>query len=516
MGSAFPAKTAVRPPESPPSSVTDDGSTLLAWVWSNRWIGTVFAIVLAAGFGLLSSWLTPRGPSITSEALASMVVALAVGVGVGLAMASRWSIFLAPVTFALTFEAARLGMVGPTVDGIHLFSLYGTIAFVLGRGVHAILVLAPIMLGAGLGVWLAGRLGNHHAARPGGVGWTVIGLTAAALLAVALFIAKPASTAPILGPDGEILTGSVAEMTTVSIGGHEQTLMIRGRDAENPVLLYLTGGPGGTDIGAMRMDTTLEQDFVVATWDQRGAGKSYPALDPTETLTLDQMVADTIEITGYLKDRFDEERIFLVGQSWGSTLGVLAAQQRPDLYHAFVGVGQMVSQRETDVVFWEDTLAWAENAGNTELSETLRRNGPPPYEDIDLYEPVVSHEHDWNAYLGFDASNEMPAILFVPEYTWIERINAFKGFLDTNATLYPQLQDIDFRTDVPRLDIRYYMVLGEHEARGRAVLANEWFEILDAPFKESSVIEESGHRPNFDRPAEFALIMRNVLEATGR
>src|SRR5690606_33547846 len=101
-------------------------------------------------------------------------------------------------------------------------------------------------------------------------------------------------------------------------------------------------------------------------------------------------------------------------------------------------------------------------------------------------------------YPGFDASNEMPAILFVPEYTWIERINAFKGFLDTNATLYPQLQDIDFRTDVPRLDIPYYMVLGEHEARGRAVVANEWFEILDAPFKESSVIEESGHRPNFD------------------
>src|SRR5690606_18845449 len=114
-------------------------------------------------------------------------------------------------------------------------------------------------------------------------------------------------------------------------------LMIRGRTVDNPVLLYLAGGPGGTDLGAMRRDVTLEQDFIVVTWDQRGSSKSYAAIDPIGTLTVAQMISDTVELTDYLRLRFGQERIFLVGQSWGSTLGVLTVQQHPERYHAFVG-----------------------------------------------------------------------------------------------------------------------------------------------------------------------------------
>jgi pimeloyl-ACP methyl ester carboxylesterase len=96
----------------------------------------------------------------------------------------------------------------------------------------------------------------------------------------------------------------------------------------------------------------------------------------------------------------------------------------------------------------------------------------------------------------------------------MDRINAFKGFLDTAGTLYPRLQGIDFRHDVPTLDVPVYMVLGEHEARGRAVLANEWFEMLEAPSKESIVFEGSGHRANFDKPGLFAELMSGVLDDT--
>ena len=107
----------------------------------------------------------------------------------------------------------------------------------------------------------------------------------------------------------------LAELTTVPIGGHKQALMIRGRSIDNPVLLYLAGGPGGTDLGAMRADVALEQDFVVVTWEQRGVGKSYSTLDPIETMTLEQMVSDAIELTSYLRERFGEERIYVVGNS---------------------------------------------------------------------------------------------------------------------------------------------------------------------------------------------------------
>jgi pimeloyl-ACP methyl ester carboxylesterase len=500
--------------EEAPARSSGKVEAMLEFFWSDRRVSFAAVALLAAVAGLLGAWLTPRGPITTAEALTSLGAAVLVGLAAGLVMGSRWSILVTPVVFAVVFELARMGTVGPTVDAIDLGGFYGIVAFVLGRVFQGLLVLAPMILGSMYGVWLAGRLGNANSATMGGLAWTFTGALTLVVIVVAFSIARPASTAPILGPDGETLPGSVAELVTVPIGGHDQTMLIRGRSADNPVLLYLTGGPGGTDIGALRRDVTLEQDFTVVAWDQRGAGKSYSALDPVDTFTVDALVADTIAVTNYLRDRFDESRIYLVGQSWGSTLGVLAVEQDPELYHAFVGVGQMVSQRETDILFWEDALAWADETGNTGLAETLRRNGPPPYQDLMLYDPFIASEHDWNVYPEFDPNTEMPAILFVPEYSWMDRINAFKGFLDTAGTLYPQLQDLDFRRDVTRLEVPVYMVLGEHEARGRAVIAREWFELLEAPHKESIVFEGAGHRAHFDQPARFTRVMTDILEDT--
>lgn len=487
---------------------------LLKSLWSDWRMSLAVAIVAAGAAGWVNAWLMPRGPVTSSQALLAMGIALGVGVVAGLVMGSRWSILVAPVIFMAVFEFARSGTDGPTVDGLHLNSTYGILAFVLGRGVQGVLVLAPMMLGTVYGIWIASRLGHATAPRTSTVGWVFTGLLTAALMALAIAISRPATTAAIPGPDGKPLPGSIAELITVRIGGHEQAMMIRGRSVESPVLLYLAGGPGGTDLGAMRADTALEQDFVVVTWDQRGSGKSYSALDPVQTLTVSQMVADTIEITDYLRDRFDEDKIYLVGNSWGTLLGVLVVQERPDLFHAFIGTGQMVSPRETDRMFYEDTLAWADQTGNKSLAATLRKNGPPPYGDLLEYEPALSYEHEWNAYPELDTSKEMPANLFVPENTLMDRINGLRAFLDTFSVLYPQLQNIDFRSDVPKLDIPVYLVIGKHEARGRAVLANEWFEILEAPSKEMLVFEHSGHRPLFEEPAEFAALMKRVLRAT--
>ncbi|MEZ4831633.1 MAG: alpha/beta hydrolase [Caldilineaceae bacterium] len=486
--------------------------TALDALWSNRLFGLILVAAMAVGTAIFAAWLTPRGPITTAQALTWMGIAFVLGGAAGAITGSRWSMLVTPLVFVAVFEVGRLGVDGPTVDAIHLDSIYGVIAFVTGRLFHGVLVLAPMMLGSVYGVWVAARLGHPAAPNTGLVGWVLSGLVSVGLLLLAASIARPAVTAPILGEDGAPLPGSIAELTTAPIGGHNQALMIRGRNTDNPVLLYLAGGPGGTDIGAMRLDTGLEAHFVVATWDQRGVGKSYTALDPVETLTLDQMVADTIAVTDYLRQRFAEDKIYLVGNSWGTTLGVLAAQQRPDLYHAFVGTGQMVSQRQTDIIFYEQTLSWAEETGNTALVDTLRRNGPPPYESLLSYEPALAHEHDWNPYPDFNPNNEMPAILFVPEYTLMDKINGFRSFLDTFGVLYPQLQHIDFRHDVTRLDVPVTVVLGEHEARGRAVLAHEWFDQLEAPAKQMIIFERAGHRAHFDDPAAFAALMAQIVD----
>ena len=215
-----------------------------------------------------------------------------------------------------------------------------------------------------------------------------------ALAALAIGISRPASTEAILTDTGAPLAGSVAELTSVSIGGHDQAVMIRGDSTTNPVLLFLAGGPGGTELGAMRRHgQALEKDFVVVTWDQRGTGKSYDTLDPTATLTLPQAVSDTIEVTNYLRGRFGQDKIYLLGQSWGTILGVLAVQQHPELYRAYIGVGQMVDPRDTDETFYRDTLAWARRTGNASLADQLTDTGPPPYTDMLDYEPTLTNDN---------------------------------------------------------------------------------------------------------------------------
>lgn len=478
--------------------------------WRNRVPSLLVAAAIAAVFGLASGWLTPRGPTTSLEALLTMAGGAIVGFAAGAFRRSRWSLLLAPAAFVVALEVARLGAVGPTVDGLRLGSLFGIIALVLGRGLDYLLALLPMAIGAIVGIGLTSRSGDRS--KPiGAWGWTFTGVAAAGLVALAVAIAIPASTAPVLAGESP---NSIAELIDVEIGGHRQAMMIRGRNADAPVLLYLAGGPGGTDIGAVRRDVGLEQDFVVAVWEQRGAGKSYSALDPAETLTLEQLISDTIDATNYLRERFDEDRIYLVGNSWGTTLAALAVQRRPELFHAYVGTGQMVSQNATDRLFYEDALAWAEATGNEGLAAALVANGPPPYDDIWKYEPIVNSEHDWNAYPGFNPDQEMPAILFVPEYTLLDKLNAFPAFLDSASIVYPQIQDVDLRQDVPGLEVPVYIIQGEHEARGRAILALEWFDVLEAPAKEFVVFEASGHRPHFERPGEFAETMRRVLDET--
>ncbi len=482
---------------------------------------TLTGVALAAVFGLTLGLWMPRGPVTAVQGLAALSASLGLGFVVGALMRSRWAALVTPFVFALVFELARLGARGPTVDSVRLTTTYGVMAFVVGRGFLALMTLAPMCLGAFMGAGTARAAG----ATPVQHGWsrsaryarrTFTSALVLAFVAFGVLLARPAQTDPILGPDGNELPGSVAELTSVEIDGHDLGLMIRGEDATNPVLLFLAGGPGGSELGAMRRHAEgLEEDFVVATFDQRGTGSSHHELEPIDTLTLDRAVADVIDVTNYLRDRFGKERIYLVGQSWGSTLGVLAVQTDPSLFEAFVGTGQMVSQRETDRIFYEDTLAWATREGDQDLVDQLIEIGPPPYDDVTDYEKALSHEHEVYPYdHGGNSEGEggFSENLFVEEYTLLEQVHNLGAFLDVFSALYPQLQDIDFRDDAAELDVPVYLVQGKYEARGRAELAEEWFEMLQAPHKEIVVLDTSGHRPIFEQPDEFHDVMiHNIL-----
>ena len=490
----------------------------------NRPSRVVAAALAGASAGLVLGLVVPRGPLSAFEGLAAMCLGLLVGLVAGLMLRSRWAMLVAPVTFAVVFELVRLGASGPTVDGIHLGSTYGILAFATGRGVHGLLALLPMVLGAALGAALARR--RLPTARPqrgflSGLGlWLRRGVaitTGLVLVATAAFVARPAATDPIVDADGQMVAGSVAELTRVEIGGHDLSMMIRGRSVQNPVLLFLAGGPGGSELGAMRRHSqALEEDFVVVTFDQRGTGKSYDQLDPTSTLTLDQAVEDTLEVATYLRDRFGQDKVYLAGQSWGTVLGVLAVQRQPQLFSAFIGVGQMVSPAETDRIFYRDTLAWASESGNTGVVDKLTRSGPPPYTTMLDYEPALSYEQEVYPYShagNSEGAGGMGENIFVGEYTLLEQLHIFGGFMDTFSVLYPQIQDVDFRTQATSLDVPVYLVEGRHEAPGRAQLAKQWFALLEAPSKKLATFENSGHRPLWEQPTQFHDLMTSTVLA---
>jgi proline iminopeptidase len=492
----------------------------------NPFIRLLAAAIATAGFtGLFLGLVMPRGPMTSTASLCALTLAAGAGVLAGWILRSRWAALIAPVALAGSFELARLGADGPSVGPIHFDSVYGVIAFLAGRGFDALVILLPMVVGALWGAALARRgqplaadLPPRSPARAL-VGLVIrrgtLGLTSLAVLVLIAALVRPAGTAAIAGADGEPRPGSIAQLVRVPIGGHDQSIMLRGNDVDSPVLLFLEGGPGGTAVGSMRRSGQgLEKHFVVATWDQRGTGKSASAFEPVASLTVRQAVSDTIEVTQYLRARFGESRIYLVGSSWGSLLGVLAAQQRPELFHAYVGTGQMVDPAETDKRMYAESVAYAKRVGDAKFAARLRAIGAPPYTNMLAYPVAISSNPDWRSFTrgpDYDARSAYPASLFVGEYTLTEQVRSMAALIDTFAMLYPQLQGVDFRRDVPRLEVPVYIVEGAHEAPGAIVLARDWFAALSAPDKHFIELPHSGHDPQLDEPGAFATYLADVV-----
>ncbi|MGB5757608.1 MAG: alpha/beta hydrolase [Acidimicrobiales bacterium] len=502
--------------------VTDHVAAALEPIWGDRRIAAAAAFGAGALWGALAGWWTPRGPLTTSQAIWSIVISLAIGATAGIITRSRWAMLAAPVVFASVFELVRFGTDGPTVDGIST-STYGLIALVVGRGFHALISLLPLAFGALIGAAAARQLATTRSVAGTGRRWwryTRRGgavLAGLGLLAFTALLARPASTDPIVDADGIRIPGSIAELTTVDVNGHNLTMLIRGHSVDNPVLLFLAGGPGGSEMGAMRKHLPrLEENFTVVTWDQRGTGHAYDQLDPTDTVTLDGAIDDTLAVTNYLRDRFGQEKIYVLGQSWGSTLGVLAVQQQPGLYTAFIGTGQMVSQLATDTIFYEDTLVWAQTTGRTGLVADLLSIGAPPYSEMLNYETALANEQDVYPYdhsPNSEGRGQMSENLIVEEYALIDQVHILGAFMDTFSVLYPQLQGIDFRETATDFEIPMFFVQGAHEADGRAEVFADWYPMVDAPVKDLVVLDTSGHRALWEQPDEFVDYMTNTVLA---
>jgi pimeloyl-ACP methyl ester carboxylesterase len=201
---------------------------------------------------------------------------------------------------------------------------------------------------------------------------------------------------PLLDGSGRPLPGSISEKVFVGINGVRQGMFIRSRDPAHPVLLFLHGGMPEYFL-TERYPTGLENDFTVAWWEQRGAGLSYRPGIPPETMTLEQFIADTLSVTSYLRDRFGQEKIYLMAHSGGTFIGLQAAARAPEPYHAYIGVAQAVNQLESERLAWEYMRQRFTEAGDSRMVRRLDAA------------PVTMADGTPRAYLAFARQGDAPA-----------------------------------------------------------------------------------------------------------
>lgn len=336
---------------------------------------------------------------------------------------------------------------------------------------------------------------------------------AAATFLLTLLIASCAQTPEITDSRGEPVPGSIASMERITLDGIEQWVVLRGHDREAPVLLWLAGGPGGSEIGWTREYLgPLEQDFLMVNWEQPGSGKAARWGDIKE-LTPERFVDQTILLSEYLADRFGKERIFLVGHSWGSIIGLEAAAKRPDLYHAYVGVGQQVNATENDLLGYELVLRQARLRGEDELVGRLEKQGPPPYtveekgayvrlfQKLSVLSPSAPGSHEPRFW----------SFIHPEEYTLLDSVRLVRSVLDGVNYIYPQLRELDFERDIPRLEVPLVLVHGRYDYTCVQDLAYRYFQQVEAPNKSFYWLERGGHNGCYQEPDRFIAILRDEL-----
>jgi pimeloyl-ACP methyl ester carboxylesterase len=313
-------------------------------------------------------------------------------------------------------------------------------------------------------------------------------------------------------------TAELASIETVELNGREEAITIRGKE-DAPVILFLAGGPGGSQVQATRMFfDELEEDYTIINWEQPGSGMSYGVIDQSE-LTVDTYIEDGHALTQYLKDRFNQEKIYIIGESWGSYLGIELVKAYPEDYHAIITAGQMVDFVETEIYCYHKAIEVATERNDTDLVETLEALGEPPYYEGNLgltSGKYLTYLHQYMNTIddvnrtSYDTFDD----LFSPEYSILDSINYLRALLFTFDTVYRQLYETDLRESLTELEVPIYIMHGRHDINAPLYLAEDYFEQINAPVKEMIIYEHSGHNPWINEPELFQENVARIIEST--
>lgn len=330
---------------------------------------------------------------------------------------------------------------------------------------------------------------------------------------------SPGKPKPFLDQSGMEIPGSISEKIRIPINGVEQGMFIKGKDKTKPVLLFVHGGPGMPEYFLNdSYPTGLEDVFTVCWWDQRGAGLSYSSDMKAETITTEQLVSDTVEVSKYLCKRFGQDKIYLMGHSWGSFIAIQAAAKAPELYRAYIGMGQMSRQMESEKLAYKYMLEQYKAAGNKKMVQKL--------EAYPIFESNTALNSYLSSYLRDEAMHDLSICtmrnmksiitgvvfpsLTTPEYTLTEKIDIWRGkiFSGRHTALCDEEYSTDLNVKVSKLDIPTYFFSGEYDYAVNHSMSEAYLKALDAPVKGFYLFKNSAHSPAFEEPEKSLRILR--------
>ena len=312
----------------------------------------------------------------------------------------------------------------------------------------------------------------------------------------------------------------INSLEKINLGGIDQWVLIRGWEKSNPVLLFLHGGPGAplfTYAREIGVTAKLEQNFVMVYWEQRGTGKSFSHSIPLESMTIEQLISDTFELSKILIDRFKVPRIYIVGRSWGSLIGLLTAKRHPELFYAYIGIGQMVYPLENDSISYQYTLKIAERFRNEEALKDLKKIGDPPYgyEELIIQRKWLTGFYEVMMAEKFNKKriNYRKKLLSTPEYSLIDIFKMGMDPLFSIKCLWNnEFYKVNLSNEVPQIGIPVFFLAGRYDYFTPSEIIENYYQKLHASKGKYFIwFEHSGHYPELEEPEKFHDVMVNKI-----
>jgi pimeloyl-ACP methyl ester carboxylesterase len=323
--------------------------------------------------------------------------------------------------------------------------------------------------------------------------------------------------------DRIVAPGGVQESFKARVGGIDQWLTVRGQDRANPVLLFVHGGPAAPVTPTLwQFQRPIEEYFTIVDWDQRGAGRTYGEADPSAvapTLRIDRFVDDAIEVAEYVRRRYGKRKLVLMAHSWGTVVAMHAALKRPDLFYAYVGIGQVIDTRENERISFDYGLAQAKLHHNEPAVRELESIAPYPGNTPITRERIIIARKWPQFYGGLSAFRDNSDYYFngpllSPDYTDGDRCAIDAGNLLTLARVLPEFLDVDFRS-VHAFPVPVLMFMGRHDYTTPSEPTASWLAQVKAPYRQAVWFEHSAHMIPWEEPGKTVVsLVQHVLPLT--